>query len=147
MRRDILWLALGLVAFGGLIELLQGWMSLGREADIKDLVADALGIATGLLLAVSPLGRLRALAGKEAPRSPRVSEPLRPLADRMRPQSIDEIRRPAPSAGAGPGAARGAGARSAAFNDPLGPARAPARPRWRDCSRAPWTRSSSRCQP
>jgi VanZ family protein len=58
VRRDIVWLALGLLAFGGLIELLQSWMSLGREGDIKDLVADALGIATGLLLAVSPLGRL-----------------------------------------------------------------------------------------
>jgi VanZ family protein len=58
VRRDILWLGLGLVAFGGLIEILQGWMGLGRDADIRDLLADALGITAGLLLAVSPLGRI-----------------------------------------------------------------------------------------
>jgi VanZ family protein len=58
VRRDLIWLGLVLVAFGGLIELLQGWMELGRQADIKDLWADVLGVAVGLVLAVSPLGRL-----------------------------------------------------------------------------------------
>jgi VanZ family protein len=58
VRRDLLWLGLALLAFGGLIELLQGWMALGRQADIKDLWADGLGVAVGLVLAVSPLGRL-----------------------------------------------------------------------------------------
>jgi VanZ family protein len=58
VRRDILWLGIGLVVFGGLIEILQGWMGLGRDADVRDLLADALGITLGLLMAVSPLGRL-----------------------------------------------------------------------------------------
>ena len=57
VRRDFLWLALALLVFGGLIELVQGWMGLGRRADLLDLCADAIGIAGGLLLALTPLGR------------------------------------------------------------------------------------------
>jgi hypothetical protein len=57
VRRDYLWLALAVLAFGGLIELVQGWMGLGRRADLLDLGADAIGIVGGLLLALTPLGR------------------------------------------------------------------------------------------
>jgi VanZ family protein len=57
VRRDYFWLIVALVAFGGLIELVQGWMGLGRQADLHDLAADAIGIAVGMLLAVTPLGR------------------------------------------------------------------------------------------
>jgi len=60
VRRDILWVGIALVALGGAIELLQGWMALGRSADIYDLLADSVGISIGLLLVISPLGRLPA---------------------------------------------------------------------------------------
>ncbi len=60
VRRDILWVGLALLAFGGLIELLQGWMGMGRSTDLFDLVADGVGILLGLLLVISPLGRVPA---------------------------------------------------------------------------------------
>jgi len=60
VRRDILWVGITLVALGGAIELLQGWMGLGRSADIFDLLADSVGISIGLLLVISPLGRVPA---------------------------------------------------------------------------------------
>ena len=56
VRRDWFWLVVILLAFGALIELAQGLMSLGRSADARDLLADAVGIAIGLLLALTPLG-------------------------------------------------------------------------------------------
>ncbi|MCC7464019.1 MAG: VanZ family protein [Gammaproteobacteria bacterium] len=43
-------LALALLALGGAIEIAQGWMGLGRYADVRDLVADGWGIAFGLTL-------------------------------------------------------------------------------------------------
>lgn len=60
VRRDILWVVLSLVALGGAIEVLQGWMGLGRSADIKDLLADSVGILFGTLLVLSPLGAVPA---------------------------------------------------------------------------------------
>jgi VanZ family protein len=45
------------VVFGGLIELAQGMMRMGRHADLLDLVADSVGVVVGLLLALTPLGR------------------------------------------------------------------------------------------
>jgi hypothetical protein len=57
VRRDFLWLALALLGFGALIELLQGWMGMGRQAEWLDLRADAIGIALGLLLALTSAGR------------------------------------------------------------------------------------------
>jgi VanZ family protein len=60
VRRDILWVGLCLLAFGGLIELLQGWMSVGRSADPRDLLADGGGVMLGLLLVLSPLGSVPA---------------------------------------------------------------------------------------
>jgi VanZ family protein len=56
-RRAYLRLALALVAYGALIEVLQGTMHLGREPELLDIVADAAGIMPGLLLALTPLGR------------------------------------------------------------------------------------------
>lgn len=57
VRRDLFWLALALLLFGGAIELAQGAMRMGRDADIHDLFADAVGIVLGLALALTPLGR------------------------------------------------------------------------------------------
>ena len=58
MRRwDYLYLFLALLAFGGGIEIAQGLMGLGREADLLDLAADAAGSVVGLGLAATPLGR------------------------------------------------------------------------------------------
>ena len=56
-RRSHGWVAGGLMAYGILIEFLQGWMQQGRQADLFDLGANATGIAAGLLLALTPLGR------------------------------------------------------------------------------------------
>jgi len=56
VKRDWFWLALALLGFGGLIEVAQGLMSLGRHADLRDLLADGVGIALGLALALTPLG-------------------------------------------------------------------------------------------
>ncbi len=57
VRRDYFWLALALLAFGALIEVAQGLMGVGRQADLLDLRADAIGIALGLILAATPIGR------------------------------------------------------------------------------------------
>jgi hypothetical protein len=70
VRRGLPWVGVGVVAFGGLIEVLQGVMGLGRDAEWLDLVADAVGVALGLALVLTPLGRwvhwLEALVGKAA---------------------------------------------------------------------------------
>ncbi|MFO1504371.1 MAG: VanZ family protein [Steroidobacteraceae bacterium] len=54
IRRDYFWLGVSLVAFGGFIELLQAHV--GRDAEWFDLLADAIGVVLGLLLALTPLG-------------------------------------------------------------------------------------------
>jgi VanZ like family. len=51
-RRRYVWVAIGLSMLGALIEVVQYWMGFGRDADWRDFVADALGIALGLGLAV-----------------------------------------------------------------------------------------------
>ena len=56
VRRDFLALIVALVAFGGLIELAQEWMHLGRRAEMGDLLADVAGIGVGVVLAATPLG-------------------------------------------------------------------------------------------
>ena len=56
-RRDHLFVLLALVALGGGIEIAQGLMGLGRMADVRDLLADLLGVVAGLLLARTPVGR------------------------------------------------------------------------------------------
>ena len=48
-------LALALLALGGAIEIAQGLMGLGREADWRDFYADALGAGFGLSLSLAGL--------------------------------------------------------------------------------------------
>lgn len=55
-RSRYLWIALALFAMGVVIEFLQGWMSFGRNSDARDVVANTIGIAIGLLLARVALG-------------------------------------------------------------------------------------------
>ena len=70
-RQRYLTVALALITFGGLIELAQGLIGWGRNADWLDLCADVAGVAAGLLLALTPLGRwadlLEILLRKRAP--------------------------------------------------------------------------------
>jgi VanZ family protein len=56
-RRSLGWVALALMGYGALIELFQDGMQWGRQGDVRDLGANALGIAAGLLLVLTPLGR------------------------------------------------------------------------------------------
>ncbi len=53
--RRYLYLGLALLALGGGIEIVQGLMGLGREADWRDFYADALGAALGLSLCLAGL--------------------------------------------------------------------------------------------
>ena len=57
VRRDLLWLALALLTFGALIEVAQELMRLGRNGEVRDLIADALGMLLGLAVALTPLGQ------------------------------------------------------------------------------------------
>lgn len=71
VRRDLIWMALVLLVFGGLIEVAQELMRWGRHGDLRDVVADGCGIVLGMLLALTPLGRWaswmeRLLLGKAA---------------------------------------------------------------------------------
>lgn len=56
-RAHLPWVGLAAVSFGGLIELLQGAMGWGRDAEWLDAWANLLGVLVGLALARSPLGR------------------------------------------------------------------------------------------
>jgi VanZ family protein len=56
LRSNYPWLALVLVAFGGGIEIAQGVMGLGRDADWHDWYADCVGVAAGVALAYLGLG-------------------------------------------------------------------------------------------
>lgn len=49
-------IGVGLLVMGIVIEGLQGAMNLGREADMRDVYANSLGIVSGLLLALIWLG-------------------------------------------------------------------------------------------
>ncbi len=71
VRRDLVWMALLVLAFGVLIEVAQEMMRWGRDGEVLDVAADAGGIVAGWLLALTPLGRWafwieRRLAGKQA---------------------------------------------------------------------------------
>lgn len=55
-RSRYLIIAIGLFLMGGAIELAQGAMHMGREADLRDVVANTTGIVVGLLLALAGLG-------------------------------------------------------------------------------------------
>lgn len=57
LRRDRYpWLAIALVAFGIGIEVAQGAMGIGRTADLRDVLADAVGIAIGVAVALLGTG-------------------------------------------------------------------------------------------
>lgn len=56
-RWDYVFMLLALVALGGGIEIAQGLMKMGREADIRDFFADCVGVGLGLAIAMTPLGR------------------------------------------------------------------------------------------
>lgn len=56
VRRDLPWVGVAVVAFGGLIEILQSVMGLGRQGDWLDLAADTIGVILGVALVCSPLG-------------------------------------------------------------------------------------------
>lgn len=47
------WLAVGLIAFGVLIEVGQATMGLGRQGDLLDAIANSLGVAIGIGLATA----------------------------------------------------------------------------------------------
>jgi VanZ family protein len=49
-------IGVGLLVMGIVIEGLQGAMKVGREADLRDVYANSLGIACGLTLALAWLG-------------------------------------------------------------------------------------------
>lgn len=52
---NFIWCALLIVGFGGLIEILQGLMGLGRTASWGDFIADAIGAIIGIGLSSSLL--------------------------------------------------------------------------------------------
>jgi hypothetical protein len=52
-RRAWPWLALGLLAMGIAIELAQGAMHVGRTAEVRDVLANASGVALGAMLAAA----------------------------------------------------------------------------------------------
>jgi len=57
VRVDLPWVGMAVVVFGGLIELAQGALGGGRDAEWGDLAADAVGAALGIALVMTPLGR------------------------------------------------------------------------------------------
>jgi VanZ family protein len=57
-RRSRYWVVgLGLIAFSGVLEILQGVMHNGRSAEWLDLLANACGVTTALVFASFGLGR------------------------------------------------------------------------------------------
>jgi VanZ family protein len=56
-RRALLWLALGLSAYGALIELVQGLPMVNRDSSFWDWVADSVAIAAALLPLLLPRWR------------------------------------------------------------------------------------------
>ncbi len=56
VRRDVPWVGLAVVVFGGMIEIAQSEMGWGRQGDWFDLAADTIGVLLGLALVLTPLG-------------------------------------------------------------------------------------------
>lgn len=46
----------GLIALGGILELLQGYMAIGRQMELLDFVANTLGVSAGLAISYVGLG-------------------------------------------------------------------------------------------
>ena len=57
-RPALIRLALGLLLMGAAIEVAQGSFTAARQADPRDMLANALGVAAGLVLSATPLGNL-----------------------------------------------------------------------------------------
>lgn len=47
-RLKAVWLAAGLIALGGAIEIVQGLPMVGRDSDVKDWIADTIAVACAL---------------------------------------------------------------------------------------------------
>lgn len=58
---DLLWVAVGLSALGGLIELIQALPIVHRDCSVWDWVADTVGVVSVLLPIVLVQSRMRAL--------------------------------------------------------------------------------------
>jgi VanZ family protein len=56
-RATLIWVLVGVAAYGGLLELLQA-MTPHRQAEWADLLANSLGAASGIWLYFTPLRRL-----------------------------------------------------------------------------------------
>jgi hypothetical protein len=55
-RRAYPWIATGLILFGFTMELLQSALTVDRTADARDMTANSVGIAAGMLLAYVGFG-------------------------------------------------------------------------------------------
>jgi len=55
-RSRYVWIVVGLFAMGVSVELLQGWMSMGRNRDFADVAANSAGIAVGVALSLLWMG-------------------------------------------------------------------------------------------
>jgi VanZ family protein len=55
-RSQYVWIGIAMVALGALIEGAQGAMGLGRQADLRDIVANTSGVTVALILACIGLG-------------------------------------------------------------------------------------------
>ena len=64
-RRRALLIALGLVCFGGFIEISQAVPFIHRDADLNDVFADGIGIAGGMALGQLILGFYRRFLVRE----------------------------------------------------------------------------------
>jgi VanZ family protein len=53
LRRSLIWVLLGLIVLGGVLEVLQGMV--GRDCDWHDELANSLGALAGLMVAVAYL--------------------------------------------------------------------------------------------
>jgi VanZ family protein len=53
LRRSLVWILLGIIALGGVLEILQGYV--GRDSDWHDELANGLGALLGLVVAVTYL--------------------------------------------------------------------------------------------
>lgn len=56
-RRHYWVVGLAMLSLGALVEILQGLMHMGRNSDVNDLIADAVGIAPAILLSLTPLSQ------------------------------------------------------------------------------------------
>lgn len=55
-RRRYWLVASSFLLFGIFVEIMQAWMNVGRNGDVNDVYADAIGIAVSVLIALTPVG-------------------------------------------------------------------------------------------